>query len=132
MIMKKNMKLMLVALLGFMLIFGSCGKYDDGPGFSLRSKTARLTGEWEVDEIDGDRPDGDYTFTIEKDGDITIEYSYMGNYYVEKGDWDWEDGKESIETEFDGDVEEWEILRLTNDEFWFEDEDKNEWRCEKK
>ena len=130
--MKKNMKLMLVALLGFMLIFGSCGKYDDGPGFSLRSKTARLTGEWEVDEIDGDRPDADYTFTIEKDGDITIEYSYMGNYVVEKGDWDWEDGKESIETKFDGDVEEWEVLRLTNDEFWFEDEDKNEWRCEKK
>lgn len=131
MIMKKNMTLLLVAVLGFMLIFGSCGKYEDGPGFSLRSKTARLTGEWEVDEIDGDSPTGTYEFEIEKDGDITFTYEYYGDVYVNEGDWEWDSDKEVIEIRVDGDKVEWEVLKLTNDEFWFEDEDKDEWRCEK-
>ena len=44
-------------LLALALIFGSTScKYEDGPGISLRSKTARVAGEWEVNK------------TIETDG----------------------------------------------------------------
>jgi hypothetical protein len=34
----------------------SCGKYDDGPGISFRSKTHRVAGNWEVSKwtVDGD------------------------------------------------------------------------------
>lgn len=29
-------------------VLSACGKYEDGPMFSLRTKTARITGEWEL------------------------------------------------------------------------------------
>ena len=32
------------------VLLASCGKYEDGPGFSLRSKTSRLAGSWTVTE----------------------------------------------------------------------------------
>ncbi|KAF5433723.1 hypothetical protein C5S36_05990, partial [Candidatus Methanophagaceae archaeon] len=48
-----------------------------------------------------------------------------------EGDWEWESGKEAIEITVDGEKEEFDILRLTNKELWFEDENNNEWQCEK-
>ena len=43
----------LTILVGLQL--ASCGKYEEGPGFSLRSKTARLAGEWTIEKatVDG-------------------------------------------------------------------------------
>ncbi len=44
-------------LLGITLVFGalslltSCGKYEDGPGLSLRSKVGRVAGDWEVTSL---------------------------------------------------------------------------------
>lgn len=127
---KKN--IMLTAGLGIMFGTVSCGKYEDGPGFSLKSKKARLVGEWEVVEVDKvNIEDFNFAFEFEKNGDIEFTYSYYGYSYTEKGDWEWEDGKSSLEIELDGYTEEWEILKLTSEELWFEDEDGNEWRCEK-
>lgn len=34
-----------------LLIFSSCGKYEEGPAFSLRTKKMRVTGEWKIDKI---------------------------------------------------------------------------------
>lgn len=28
------------------MLFSSCRKYEEGPAFSLATKTARLSGEW--------------------------------------------------------------------------------------
>lgn len=129
---KKN--IMLTAGLGIMLGTVSCGKYEDGPGFSLKSKKARLVGEWEVVEVeDTDLDDEDLKINLEfdKDGDMKFKYTYYGYTYSEKGDWEWEDGKASIEVDLDGYSTEWEILKLTSEEFWFEDEDGLEWKCEK-
>jgi hypothetical protein len=33
------------------MLFSSCGKYDEGPSFSLLTKKARIVGEWKVDEM---------------------------------------------------------------------------------
>lgn len=33
------------------IIFVGCGKYDEGPKFSLLTKTQRLTGEWEHEKV---------------------------------------------------------------------------------
>jgi uncharacterized lipoprotein YehR (DUF1307 family) len=33
------------------VMLASCGKYEDGPGFSLRSKTSRLAGTWTLTEV---------------------------------------------------------------------------------
>ena len=138
---KASKNLLLVATIVTILNFQSCKKYDDGPGFSLRSVTKRLTGEWEVTDIQGlANIDGEITLEFDKDGDFKItseiNYSYYGYSYnysnTENGEWSFEDGKRTIELEFDnGDSEEFDINRLTNSEFWFEDEDNREWELEK-
>ncbi|MFB1013607.1 MAG: copper resistance protein NlpE N-terminal domain-containing protein [Bacteroidia bacterium] len=117
--------------------FTSC-KYEDGPNISLRSKKARLTGEWEVKFIDGAGMIGndmEITLEFDKDGDLEFNqtYSDYGNSYTysQKGEWEWEDGKQSLEITLDGNKQEWEITRLTNKEFEFEDEGNNKWELEK-
>jgi hypothetical protein len=135
---RQNKKLMLVGALAILLNVSSCSKYEDGPMFSLKTKISRLTSvDWEVVEM-GNNDISQGTKVIldfDKDGDFTFSYSYPseygGNYsYSIHGEWEWEDGKSSIQVEIEGESVEWEILRLTKDEFWFEDEEKNEWVCE--
>ncbi len=130
---RTNQKLLLAAAVVVMLNFTSCKKYEDGPAFSLRSKTARLTGEWEVVKIGGSPIAGsELNLEFEKDGDFNFSYSYGSYDYTAKGEWEWSDKKETIKATIDGETVEWEVLRLTNDEFWFEDDQQEEWKCEKK
>jgi hypothetical protein len=128
----------LTAICAAVLIFNfsSC-KYEDGPSISLRTKKGRLTGEWEATYIAGQKVTNGQSFILEfeKDGDVTVEttYSYYGytSTYSSKGEWEWEDNKKSLEITFDGDKEEWDITRLTNKEFEFEDSDNNKYEFEK-
>ena len=121
-----------------MLNFHSCKKYEDGPAFSLRTKKSRLKGEWEVVEIidnNGQKITGvDVEMEFEKDGDFstTFTYSYYGTTYTSKydGEWEFSSDKEELEVTVNGQREVWEIKRLTNKEFWFEDEDGWEWELE--
>jgi len=131
------MRNLIYVLLGTMILF-SCGKYEDGPKFSLASKKARLTGKWEVVEIDRDSPPAGQSMTMEfsKDGDLEIvsryqDYEGQWQTYISKGDWEWASDKEEIEITIDGDRTTFTILRLTKKELWFEDEDYVEYRCEK-
>jgi len=132
---RSRKRLLLAAAVVIMLNFNSCGKYDDGPGFSLRTKTARLVGEWEIVKIDNQRPDGEFIAEFEDDNDLDITYSYTNNgstyTYSMKGEWEWDSNKENIEVEIDGDFMDWEVKRLTNSELWFEDESKIEYEAEK-
>ena len=129
----------LVAICAAVLIFNfsSC-KYEDGPSISLRTKKGRLTGEWEVKYIDGRQASGngiEIILEFEKDGDLTQKwtYSYYGTSYSYsyKGEWEWEDNKRNLEITIDGYKSEWEITRLTNKEFEFEDESGDKWDLEK-
>ena len=127
----KNQKLVLAATALVLIGFASCGKYDDGPKFSLKSKKARLTkNEWDVKEIDGEKLDGDMTLEFSKDGDFTCSYSmtFYGQTYKgsEKGDWEWMDGKEGVEITVDKESQEFTINRLTSKELWFDDEDNDD------
>lgn len=36
------------------ILFSSCGKYEDGPALSLRTKKARLKGTWDLSELRND------------------------------------------------------------------------------
>ena len=116
----------------------SCGKYEDGPGFSLASKKSRLAGTWELDKLtysNGSVADliGSIDVEFEKDGDYSIRTTTSDSYtYTDSGDWEFSSDKEEIEFEDnDGDNFEWEIKRLTNKELWVEDEYGNEWEWEK-
>ncbi len=129
-----NKRLLLAATMVTVLNITSCSKYDDGPAFSLRSKTARLTGEWEVKEINGQSPSSDgeeLIFEFEKDGDFQFTYAYDNYSYSYKGDWEWEDNKETIEIDVQDVKIDFEVKRLTNTELWMEDEDGQDWELEK-
>lgn len=135
---KRNFSFMATTVI--LLNITSCGKYEDGPAFSLRSKEGRLVGEWEVVDIDGSSGIAlsgiDITMEFENDGDaeITYTYNYYGFPYSESydGEWEWEDDKGAISFEYeDGEDIEFEIKRLTNDELWLEDEDGVEFELEK-
>ena len=112
----------------------SCGKYEDGPAFSLLTKKQRLTGDWEMTKwvpygSSGDMIGNGIEMEIEfdKDGDfdmkLTQTYTNYGTSYSyeykESGDWEFSSDKEKIELDFEDSNAKWdiEITRLTNKEF---------------
>lgn len=136
--MKTNHKVSLATLASAVIIFNfsSC-KYEDGPKISLRTKTSRLVGEWNVKSIGSQVLGSDFQldFEFEKDGDLTttFSYSYYGYSYSNsmKGSWEWDNSKEELDLDIDGDIYEFDILRLTNEEMKWEDQDGDEWELEK-
>ncbi len=124
--------LMVVAVAGMTVT--SCKKYDEGPGFSLKSKKGRLSGEWEVEKYitSGGTETQDNASTVityEKDG--TYKYANTAGSFT--GTWKFDDKKENLITEFSyqfggqtiTNQDTVTILRLTNKEFWTVDEDND-------
>ncbi len=109
--MKRNTfsSLVMVASVVTILNFSSCGKYEEGPNFTLRTKKGRLTGEWEVVKMAGQNMPSSYEieFEFEKDGDFKYTYSYSGGgssySYSYNGEWDWKNDKEDIKLEINVD-----------------------------
>jgi hypothetical protein len=112
------------------MIFSSCGKYEEGPSFSLLSKTSRVVGTWTVTEVtvDGDVQDMEglvVKSTMEKDGTGSSSFTWSGITLTSDLEWEFDEAKENLrtrtketgETEF-GEWESSEILRLTNSECW--------------
>ena len=138
--MKQNNLLLLAATLVTVLNFQSCSKYDDNPAFTLASKNSRLVGEWEVVRVNGQTsnqyfgPGYTYTFEFERDGDFEMgyTYSYGGTTYSYSysGEWEWENNKETIEIEFNGYIQDFEVKKLTNKELKLE-YGNDEWEFEK-
>ena len=114
----------------------SCGKYEDGPNFSLRSKKARVVGDWKVKSIGSqvlgvqDIGGVQYGYTInmefDKNGSVIQTYNYTyGSYsasYSYAGDWDFSSNKEYLILTMDGYSDTLEIKRLTNKEMWLDDD----------
>jgi len=113
----------------------ACSKYDDGPALSLRTKKARLVGDWEVKQIGTQSfPQGGYSLEMEfqKDGDFRFTYSYGSYSYSYAGDWEFSSDKEELDLIIDNTVQTFEIKRLTNKEVWLEDDTNDEWKLEAK
>lgn len=120
------------AVFVIMFAFQAC-TYEEGPGFSLRSKTGRLEGRWNnTFKEDGAAPkEGDsliFTLTKENTGTATTKTKlFTGSYNVATVDliWQWGDTKEkiSLEQSWGGinlGTKVYRILRLTNNEMWLE------------
>jgi len=80
------MKKLSILFAAFAVVFlASCGKYEEGPGFSLRSKTSRLAGTWTLTEafqgstnVTGDLTSGGTVeLTFDKDGAYTYAYDLV-------------------------------------------------------
>jgi hypothetical protein len=103
------------------LVFTGC-KYEEGPSLSLRSKKARLAGEYTVQKATRDGEEIDisffqgFTYIFDKDGNLEVK----GTNLTSKSTYEFGDKKETlIITDADGDTETYTILKLTNDEFWY-------------
>ena len=104
------------------LAITSCGKYEDGPGFSLLSKTARMTNKWELKSVDGETiPAGETVLDLKKDGSMSINE----DGYIIDGSWEFSSDKEDLRLSIFGDEVDLKIRRLTNKELWLENELEN-------
>ncbi len=139
--MKKNFLKAGVALtMVSALVLGSCGKYEEGPGLSLRTKKARLTGVWDEKEY----VSSNGTVTADTDNE-TAEFLKDGSLkYVDgsetlNGSWALINDKKSLEITVNIDLfgttltvkDTSEIIRLTNKEFWTKDSDGDIYKSEK-
>lgn len=102
----------------------SCGKYEDGPGFTLLTKKARLTGEWDAIEFENSNgivtaDNSNTTVKFEKNGRVILNE----DGFSITGKWEFTSNKEKIKitSELLGDPEELTILRLTNKDLWTKD-----------
>lgn len=136
------MKNLLFSFFGILLLCSSCGKYEDGPGFSMRSKTERLSNKWVYDKSYRNGEEliygiGDYNyFEIKKNGDyilnINIDSENTKDYV---GTWEFMDKKESVRInspsyEYRGKKHDeytftMKIDRLKEDELWLSQGDND-------
>lgn len=121
--MKTYKNFSLLVALTFILSLGltSCEKYEEGPSLSLLSKKQRMTGTWLVVENDDDNDE--LTYTIDSDGSITMTYRDGNASFSFDGQWNFSDDKEFIFTDFNDDVDKFQIIRLKNKELILEDDD---------
>ncbi len=115
----------------------ACNKYEYGPNVSLRSKKSRISKNWIVEKalVNGVEQSSlpRYEFLIEKSGTVekydTLINSLGADSLVFKtGLWEFDRNAENLILLFANDfgVQEARILRilkLTNDEFWYEERD---------
>ena len=101
---RKNITM--VTALAIALAIG-CGTYEDGPNFSLRTKKARLIGTWIVKEA-ANQPTDSANIELEFESDGDFSYSLKLDFFPisQSGEWNWEDGKEKLEINVDGNTTE--------------------------
>jgi len=110
--------------------FSSCGKYEDGPGFSLSSKKARVANTWVIEKCIVNGQDvtalfllnlGDHTLEFKKDG----AYEFLVDGNREAGTWSFDSKKENLELMENGSTTKFllKITRLTSNEMWLVEDD---------
>ena len=130
--------------LAFLFLFASaCKKYEYGPYFSFSSKKQRVEGNWKIDsaitslgtDIGGEL--ASYRFRLEKGGDARFEFMPLPGGVVDTlfGAWSLEEESDLFEWKnmigdttlfyYNG-TESFDILRLTDEDFWLADKD-NTW-----
>ena len=119
--MKTIIKLILIVTL-CTFVFTDCKKYADGPIFSLRTRKARLEGDWKISKMTLNGVDltfnTDYIIHIKKGG----TYSISAGSYSDDGKWSMgEDGDDVTFTSNDPNLisQTYRILRLKNKELWW-------------
>lgn len=122
----KNSFKFILSILTVVLVLSGCNKYEEGPGLSLLTKKARITGLWEAESKTTKA--GKVTFYSDK---ITLKINKDDSFLrqnhtlktTEKGTWTFTSEKESIVLTYKKNgnvyVEELEIVRLKNNEFWY-------------
>ncbi len=116
-----NLSIKVLVILLFASVITSCSKYEEGPAFSLRTKTERISNEWIVEKatdiVEGTDITEDYTGEI---WDFRKDGTFFKNGEL-KGNWDFYNDKEAvIITKDNGDSDVFRILKLKEKEMWLE------------
>lgn len=128
----KTIKVLSLAMLAMVFVMGSACKYEEGPALSLRTKKARLAGEWKVDKIFN--KNGEEVEPSEMDKAATQEFTKDNEYILRVegdtfiyGEWEFSDDKESVVLKFEffgqTETQSIRILRLKNNELWLENDE---------
>lgn len=130
--MKNTLLKTVIIFASAIFVLSACGKYEEGPKFSLASKKARVVNKWkleesftngEKDELDEDDRALRVEFT--KDGAVT----YSANGFALAGKWEFSDDKEELKISFNyglgTEVSTYKILKLKSKEMWLEETDED-------
>jgi len=109
------------------LFFTGCGKYEDGPAFSLSSKKGRVVNTWRFEKVFNVTTGTDYTSDYNNDN---IEFKKDGTYIWTEGSssdigtWVFASDKENIVLTENGSSsgESYQIRRLKGKQFWIRDD----------
>ena len=123
--MKKIIKISLVILVLFS-VSTSCKKYTEGPMISFRSKKARVSGDWKIEQMTVNGSDVTSTFQTLVGADYVLDIEKDGKYHVhglasDEGTWKLgEDGDDIyMMSSKTGALEQsLRILKLKNKELW--------------
>ncbi|MFI5204248.1 MAG: hypothetical protein ACHQF2_07105 [Flavobacteriales bacterium] len=137
--MKKKIIVFVTLLSVFSItLLEGCQKYEDGPAFSLRSRTERLSNTWKVDNYKVNGTDytslvAGYTETFSKNGD----YSYSWGILSGTGKWAFKNNDEEIQVNGTNNQSSQTlfILKLEEKQFWYyymEGNDKKEFHMVEK
>ncbi len=136
--MKKSTIAVLTLLLVGSVLLNSCKKYQYGPMFSLKSKTERVANTWTiasaVDSTGQDMSNNFQNFELFMSKEGTAQLSFvidvLGTPFTISTNGTWEFINNNTQIRFDYDMDDFDgvvtILKLMEDELWFEDEDKSE------
>lgn len=117
-----------IFLLSVVLV--ACGKYEEGPGFSLKSKKSRLAGKWKIESATFNGTDvtasytaflPNYVMEFKKDG----TYTATSGSFTDNGTWEFS-GDVNLTTQSStsgSTASTTEILRLKNKELKTKDVD---------
>ncbi len=128
-------KLFIISIVAVFAL-SSCGKYDDGPAFSLASKKSRVVNTWKIDKefINGTEQtltadDKDDYIEFKKDGNMTMTQVSGSVSSTTSGTWDFDSKKENLVITFSysylgqtiTSTSTAKILRLKSNEMWVEE-----------
>ncbi len=114
------------------VVVSSCGKYEDGPNFSLLSKKSRVVGTWDMKTLTDSQTGATDNFcqngaycveiTMDKDNKLTQKISDGSYSYTYTGTWNFNDDKTQLIWTTPSYTTSYEIKRLTNKELWLDDD----------
>ncbi len=114
-------KFLVLAFLSVLAV--SCGKYEEGPGFSLISKKNRVTNTWVLSKVEVNGQDetpqsSSYTLkmTLKEDETLSANYTVLTIPFTTTGTWAFNSDKSALILTDNSGTSTNTILRLTNKE----------------